>query len=154
MLSTTNTEQLFGLACSGNIETLEEYWNGEGDLNITYSKFGKEHSLIMGAFRNQQYDTVRFLQKHGCRLTEEEQDEINMEYYRQKAVEFLASDMFKNENRIDTVSVAEDGSEFTDNKTESDMIDGVTTCCGYDFGTDMRKVKFCPICGKKLVKIQ
>lgn len=95
MLSTTNTEQLFGLACSGNIETLEEYWNGEGDLNITYSKFGKEHSLIMGAFRNQQYDTVRFLQKHGCRLTEEEQDEINQKYLEMKAIESLASDILK-----------------------------------------------------------
>lgn len=95
MLSITNTEQLFGLACSGNIEALEEYWNGEGDLNVTYSKFGKEHSLIMGAFRNQQYDTVRWLKNHGCKLTEEEQEEINVECYRQKIVEFLASDIFK-----------------------------------------------------------
>ena len=79
MLSTTNTEQLFGLACSGNIKALEDYWNGEGDLNVTYQKFGKEHSLIMGAFRNQQYDMVRWLKNHGCRLTHEEQDEINME---------------------------------------------------------------------------
>ena len=36
MLSTTNTEQLFGLACSGNIKALEDYWNGEGNLNVTY----------------------------------------------------------------------------------------------------------------------
>lgn len=32
MLSTTNTEQLFGLACSGNINALEEYWNGKGKM--------------------------------------------------------------------------------------------------------------------------
>ena len=95
MLSTTNTEQLFGLACSGNIKALEDYWNGEGDLNVTYQKFGKEHSLIMGAFRNQQYDTVRWLKNHGCRLTHEEQDEINMEYMRIKTIELLASDIFK-----------------------------------------------------------
>ena len=50
MLSTTNIEQLFGLACGGNIKALEDYWNGEGDLNVTYERFGKEHSLIMGAF--------------------------------------------------------------------------------------------------------
>lgn len=30
------------------------------------------------------------------------------------------------------------------------LIDGVTSCCGYDFGVDMDKVHFCPICGKKL----
>ena len=95
MLSITITEQLFGLACSGNIKALKDYWNGEGDLNVTYERFGKEHSLIMGAFRNQQYDTVRWLKNHGCRLTDEEQDEINVEYMRIKTIELLASDIFK-----------------------------------------------------------
>lgn len=37
---------------------------------------------------------------------------------------------------------------------EPDMIDGVTTCCGYDFGTDLKRVKYCPICGKRLVIIK
>lgn len=95
MLSTTNTEQLFGLACSGNIKALREYWEGEGDLNVTYVRLGKEHSLIMGAFRNQQYDTVRWLKNHGCRLTQDEQDETNMEYMRVKTIELLAGDIFK-----------------------------------------------------------
>lgn len=35
---------------------------------------------------------------------------------------------------------------------ESYLIDGVTRCCGYDFGTDMDKAKFCPICGERLIK--
>lgn len=35
---------------------------------------------------------------------------------------------------------------------KSGLIDGVTTCCGYDFGTDASKAKYCPICGKELVK--
>ena len=95
MLSTTNIEQLFGLACSGNIKALKEYWDGEGDLNITYERFGKEHSLIMGAFRNQQYDTVRWLKNHGCRLTQDEQDKINMEFMEIKTIALLASDIFK-----------------------------------------------------------
>lgn len=95
MLSTTSTEQLFELACSGNIKALEDFWNGEGDLNVTYSKFGKEHSLIMGAFRNQQYDTVKWLKNHGCKLTEEEQDIINVEYMKIKTVESLANDILK-----------------------------------------------------------
>lgn len=95
MLSTTNTEQLFGLACSGNIKVLENYWSENGNLNVTYNKFGKEHSLLMGAFRNQQYDTVKWLKNHGCRLTEEEQDEIGMEYMRIKTIELMASDILK-----------------------------------------------------------
>ena len=37
---------------------------------------------------------------------------------------------------------------------EPDMIDGVTTCCGYDFGTDVKRGKYCPICGKRLVVIK
>ncbi|EPD59120.1 hypothetical protein HMPREF1215_00727 [Coprococcus sp. HPP0074] len=34
---------------------------------------------------------------------------------------------------------------------ETCLIDGVTECCGYDFGTDMDKARFCPICGKKII---
>lgn len=90
MSSKTNTEKLFELACSGNIVALEDYWNKEGSLNVKYEKFGRKHSLIMGAFRNQQYDTVRWLQNHNCRLTDEEQYEINMEYMRIKIIESLA----------------------------------------------------------------
>lgn len=37
---------------------------------------------------------------------------------------------------------------------EPDMIDGITTCCGYDFGTDAKRGKYCPICGKRLVVIK
>lgn len=95
MLVTTIAEQLLGLACSGNIKALKEYWDGEGDLNITYERLGKEHSLIMGAFHNQQYDTARWLKNHGCRLTQDEQDEINMEFMKIKTIELLASDIFK-----------------------------------------------------------
>lgn len=34
------------------------------------------------------------------------------------------------------------------------MTDGVTECCGYDFGLDGfgKIVKYCPLCGKRIVK--
>ena len=35
---------------------------------------------------------------------------------------------------------------------ETYLIDGVVSCCGYDFGIDMDKAKFCPVCGKRLIK--
>lgn len=35
---------------------------------------------------------------------------------------------------------------------KSGLIDGVTACCGYDFGTDANMARYCPICGKELVK--
>ena len=30
------------------------------------------------------------------------------------------------------------------------LINGVTTCCGFDFGFDEKKANFCPVCGKYL----
>lgn len=89
-------EKLWEAACSGDMETLKEYYEkGEGIIDIRYKKFRTSHSLIMGAFRNQQYDTARWLRNHGCRLTEEEQDEINMEFMKIKTIELLASDVLK-----------------------------------------------------------
>lgn len=34
------------------------------------------------------------------------------------------------------------------------MVDGITECCGYDFGTDQfdADIKYCPMCGRKIVK--
>ena len=35
---------------------------------------------------------------------------------------------------------------------DTSMTDGVTECCGYDFGEDSRKARYCPICGRKITK--
>lgn len=35
-------------------------------------------------------------------------------------------------------------------KAGTEMIGGVTLCCGYDFGLDEDKARYCPICGKKI----
>lgn len=40
--------------------------------------------------------------------------------------------------------------ESQNDNSSSKIVDGVTTCCGYDFGTDADVAKFCPICGKRL----
>lgn len=32
------------------------------------------------------------------------------------------------------------------------LVDGVTVCCGYDFGTDVDRVNYCPVCGRRLQK--
>lgn len=34
------------------------------------------------------------------------------------------------------------------------LCDGVTICCGYDFGMDADKGNYCPVCGNKLIKIK
>lgn len=44
----------------------------------------------------------------------------------------------------------------TDMEQTTTMTDGITECCGYDFGVDgfgnkNSKIKFCPSCGKRIV---
>lgn len=39
------------------------------------------------------------------------------------------------------------------NNEKTRIIDGVTECCGYDFGIDASQIemsKFCPVCGRKI----
>lgn len=40
--------------------------------------------------------------------------------------------------------------------SETDLEDGITTCCGYDFGMDQfdEAIRFCPKCGRKIRKAQ
>lgn len=64
-----NIEKLFSYACSGDIEKLKEYYQSEEAVTgRTFRQFGKEHSLVMGAFRNDQFETVEFLLEMGKRL--------------------------------------------------------------------------------------
>ena len=73
-------EKLFELACAGETEALRELYHSGQRLDVTYEKFGREHSLIMGAFRSQQWDTARWLLVSGAKLTLAEQAEISDRY--------------------------------------------------------------------------
>lgn len=55
------TEKLWYAACGGDIETLRAYYMNGGKIGRTYKKFGICHSLIAGAYRNGNFDTVRYL---------------------------------------------------------------------------------------------
>lgn len=42
-------------------------------------------------------------------------------------------------------------------KPMTQLVDGVTECCGYDFGSEAfgksaKRINYCPICGKKIWK--
>ena len=56
---------LWAAACSGDIDTLKAYYENGGKIGRRYFKFGIAHSLIAGAFRNGQIDTVKYLQSVG-----------------------------------------------------------------------------------------
>ena len=79
-------EKLFELACAGDTETLKELYRNGQRLDVAYEKFGEEHSLIMGAFRNRQWDMVRWLLGCGARLTPAEQKEINSRYQEMRLI--------------------------------------------------------------------
>ena len=52
---------------------------------------------------------------------------------------------------IGTVQECREAVEKQKTAQVAKLIDGVTECCGYDFGMDaFEKPKFCPMCGKKI----
>ena len=75
----TDINKLWEHACSGNIEELKKYYDNGGSVNNRYIKFGEGHSLIMGAFRNNQFDTVEYLMSVGEEISPKEYEEIQTE---------------------------------------------------------------------------
>lgn len=81
-------EKLWEAACSGDIDILKQYYKTAG--NIRYQKFGREHSLIIGAFRNNQWEVIDYLLSIGETITQEEKEEISTELNHVKYMEILA----------------------------------------------------------------
>lgn len=76
-------EKLWEHACNGEIEELKKYYKeGEGLINQRYCRRKRNNSLIMGAFRNNQLETVEYLMSVGEDITDEERAEINKELKR------------------------------------------------------------------------
>lgn len=78
-IALTDIDTLWEYACSGNIEKLREYYENGGSINNRYFKFGEGHSLIMSAFRNNQFDTVEYLISQGEELSKRECKEMKSE---------------------------------------------------------------------------
>lgn len=75
-------EELWIAACSGDLDTLRSYYSGVCELNRRYHKFGSDHSLIAGAYRNNQMETVDFLLDMGETILDHERTELKEVYYR------------------------------------------------------------------------
>lgn len=69
-------EKLWGYACSGKRKQLQEYYDNGGQVNRKYHRFGKDHSLAMGAFRNGRHKTFMCLLANGEILSKEEAIEM------------------------------------------------------------------------------
>ena len=75
-------------ACSGDIDTLcNHFFEYPQSVNKRYKAFGREHSLIMGAYRNGNYDVVDYLISIGETITDEEKFEADMIMNRMKYLE-------------------------------------------------------------------
>lgn len=86
----TDIKDLWEYACSGDIEALKKYYDDGGSINNRYFQFGKSHSLIMGAFRNNQFETVEYLISVGEDISKEERRDIRTELKRFNIMKELA----------------------------------------------------------------
>ena len=74
--------KLWEYVCNGDIEKLKKYYSEHNEINRRYCRFNKEHSLIMGALRNNQFETVEYLISVGETITNEEKEQILTELKR------------------------------------------------------------------------
>lgn len=103
-LEHTSIDDLWNWACSGESEKLKEYYDNGGSINNRYFKFGDSHSLIMGAFRNNQFDTVEYLMSVGEEITPKEYDAMQTEMQKlnimQRLIDksYLENDMYQTQS--------------------------------------------------------
>lgn len=57
-------EEIFDLVCNGNIQELDKISHNQ-NIDIVLDRFNKRHSIFIGAWRNRQFETCKFLLKIG-----------------------------------------------------------------------------------------
>lgn len=67
---------LWNYACEGNIRKLKRYYKSGGTKNLRFRERKQEHSLIAGAYRNGQKETVKYLLSIGETITEQEEAKL------------------------------------------------------------------------------
>ena len=73
---TNITDELWHAVCNDDIEAVRKYYESGGEKNRRTYRFNREHSLIMGAYRNKNWDMVKFLIDNGETVTDEEKEEL------------------------------------------------------------------------------
>jgi hypothetical protein len=56
-----NLEDIWTAVCSGDLENVKRLVTDYEEANERYNRFGKNHSLIMGAARNNEPEVVSYL---------------------------------------------------------------------------------------------
>lgn len=83
-----NGVDLWEAACYGDLDTLKNYYENGGETGYRYFAFGKNNSLIAGAYRNGNYDVVRYLISRGEAIEDHEKHEID--FTMMEAIETIA----------------------------------------------------------------
>lgn len=76
---TETVNALWAMACNGQIGRLKKYYENGGKAGCRYNRLGMTHSLISGAWRNRQYDTVKYLLQVGETIEPHEAKEIDLQ---------------------------------------------------------------------------
>lgn len=71
-------EKIWDAACCGKNDILKDYYENGGEINRRYVAFGKFHSLIAGAYRNGNIETVQLLLDYGETILDDEKEEIKL----------------------------------------------------------------------------
>lgn len=107
---TKSIYELWLASCSGDMETLKEYFSNGGMLNRRYNKFGENHSLIAGAYRNGNIETVEYLLDIGESIEEDEQQEMT-EFFNSRKIKRMEILLY---NALSIIQENEDDSKFTE----------------------------------------
>jgi hypothetical protein len=107
---TKSIYELWLASCSGDIKTLKEYFSNGGMLNRRYNKFGKNHSLVAGAYRNGNIETVEYLLNIGESIEEDEQQEMT-EFFNSRKIKRMETLLY---NALSIIQENEDDSKFTE----------------------------------------
>ena len=71
-----DVDELWSAVCGNDQKTIREYFENGGERNLRYRAFGRDHSLIMGAYRNGHMDMCELLISYGETVTDEEKEEL------------------------------------------------------------------------------
>ena len=71
-------DKVWGAVCSNRQDYMRKgLESGRIDPNVRYRKFGRDHSYVMGALRNNNKDMVKLLQDNGGTILDDERDEFD-----------------------------------------------------------------------------
>lgn len=114
-----------------------EFEDGKSEKKVTYA-VGFCSEVLEKCYSEYEYSEIKEAKK---KLDELKKESPELRY-----------ELFKR-TKTETIYALTD--EYIDKQTQTTLEDGVTTCCGYDFGLDeygdkKKQLKYCPMCGKKI----